>query len=485
MQDAQSPSDAGADSGEQPRRAALKLRDAETVAATRRDMFGDGSLIDSLGGSPKAADEAQGEPGADAAEAGPQEPGLPESAAPEAGAGEPDLPVHQPLPDASADAPPPGPETPPERDAESRDADEKAGRGSGDRREEPRFANPAASPFAQIPQSLDSIIDSFAAEPSTPDPESPAPEPGGPGFVPPPRYGSLAPRAEADGFQSGEAQAAAPAPIPSTMAVSSIFDGLGPAEPATEEDDPAGRALPFGTGSPDIPMPAPPPEVAPPSAGWPGDDLVPTSGERGLDVNDLVSFGLDGHARVGGDAAADSPEQLELPAVPAAPPDPEPAAPEVALPRYAEPPAMRPFPDAIEPPDTPSPIGPIVTAAPGADPEPGERSRYAGASDDPSRPMFEATAKIAAEANATAEALDHLKRLLVQNAPGGEPVRSAADAGPLNLLGDPAQFAIRERVPMLPLPVPPERSRVKGIYLMGFLTGLALSLMAGLALYLL
>jgi hypothetical protein len=33
--------------------------------------------------------------------------------------------------------------------------------------------------------------------------------------------------------------------------------------------------------------------------------------------------------------------------------------------------------------------------------------------------------------------------------------------------------------------VPPERSRVKGIYLMGFLTGLALSLMAGLALYLL
>ncbi|HEY7552653.1 MAG TPA: hypothetical protein VH913_24410, partial [Hyphomicrobiaceae bacterium] len=82
MQDAQSPSDAGADSGEQPRRATLKLRDAETVAATRRDMFGDGSLIDSLGGSPKAADEAQGEPGAGAAEAGPQEPGLPESAAP-------------------------------------------------------------------------------------------------------------------------------------------------------------------------------------------------------------------------------------------------------------------------------------------------------------------------------------------------------------------------------------------------------------------
>jgi hypothetical protein len=38
---------------------------------------------------------------------------------------------------------------------------------------------------------------------------------------------------------------------------------------------------------------------------------------------------------------------------------------------------------------------------------------------------------------------------------------------------------------MLPLPVPPERAGVKGIYLLGFLTGLALSLMAGLALYLL
>jgi hypothetical protein len=269
------------------------------------------------------------------------------------------------------------------------------------------------------------------------------------------------------------------------MAVSSIFDGLGPAEPAAEDDDPAGRALPFGTVSPDIPMPAPPEEATPPAAGWPGDDLAPTSGERGLTADDLVSLGLDSGARIGGGLAAGSPEEAELPAVPAAPPDPELSTPEVPLPRYAEPPAMRPFPDPVEPPGAPSPMEPIVTAAAGADPEPGERSRYAGAADDPSRPMFDATAKIAAEANATAEALDHLKRLLVENAPGSEPVRSAADAGPMNLFGDPAQFAIRERVPLLPLPVPPERTRVKGIYLMGFLTGLALSLMAGLALYLL
>ncbi|HEY1244006.1 MAG TPA: hypothetical protein VGF29_04155 [Hyphomicrobiaceae bacterium] len=461
MQDAQSPPDTDAGSGEQPRRATLKLRDAETVAATRRDMFGDGSLIDSLGGSPQAADEAQSEPGAGAPEAGPQEPGLSESAPPEAGARAPDLPVHQPLPDASADVAPPAPETPPERDAGSRDADEKADR-SGDGREEPRFANPAASPFAQVPQSLDSIIDSFAAEPSLQPPQAPAPDPAEIGGSPP-----------ADGVPPDRARA--------PRAVSSIFDGLGPAEPAAEDDDPAGRALPFGTVSPDIPMPAPPHEATP-AAGWPDDDLVPASGERGLAVNDLVSLGLDSHARVGGSAAADSPEEPELPAVPA---DPEPAALEVALPRYAEPPAMRPFPDAIEPPDTPSPIEPIVTAAAGADPEPAERLRYMGASDEPPQPMFDAAAKIAAEANATAEALDHLKRLLVENVPVGEPVRSAADAGPLNLLGDPAQFAIRERVPMLPLPVPPERTRVKGIYLMGFLTGLALSLMAGFVLYLL
>jgi hypothetical protein len=482
MQDAQSPSDADAGSGEQPRRAALKLRDAETVAATRRDMFGDGSLIDSLGGPPRAGNEAQSQPGAGTAEAGPPEPGLPESAPPEAGASEPDLPVHQPLPEASADAPPPGPETPPERDPESGDADEKAGH-SGGGREEPRFANPAASPFAQVPQSLDSIIDSFAAESSTPDPESPAPEPGGPGFVPPPRYGSLAPRPEADGFQSGEGQAAAPAPIPSPMAVSSIFDGLGPAEPAAEDDDPAGRVLPFGTMSPDIPMPAPPPEeAAPPGAGWHGDDLLPASGEGGLAADDLVSLGLDSDARVGGGVAPDSPEEPEPPA---AQRGPEPSAPEVPLPRYAEPPAMRPFPDPIEPRGTPTPLEPIVTAAAGADSEPGERSRYVRASDEPSRPMFDATAKIAAEANATAEALDHLKRLLVENVPGDEPDRSPADAGPLNLLRHPAQFTIRERVPMLPLPVPPERTRVKGIYFLGFVTGLALSLMAGLALYLL
>jgi hypothetical protein len=207
-------------------------------------------------------------------------------------------------------------------------------------------------------------------------------------------------------------------------------------------------------------------------------------------MNDLVGLGLDSHARVGGGVAADLPEEPELPAVPSAPPDPEPSAPEVPLPRYAEPPAMRPFPNPIEAPGAPSPIEPIVTAAAGADPEPGERSRYLGASymgasDDPSRPMFDASAKIAAEANATAEALDHLKRLLVENVPGGEPVRPAVHAGSPNLLGDPAQFAIRERVPMLPLPVPPERAGVKGIYLLGFFTGLALSLMAGLALYLL
>jgi hypothetical protein len=40
-----------------------------------------------------------------------------------------------------------------------------------------------------------------------------------------------------------------------------------------------------------------------------------------------------------------------------------------------------------------------------------------------------------------------------------------------------------EPAPLLPLPVPPQRASSRGVYLLGFLTGLALSLMAGVVLY--
>ena len=46
-------------------------------------------------------------------------------------------------------------------------------------------------------------------------------------------------------------------------------------------------------------------------------------------------------------------------------------------------------------------------------------------------------------------------------------------------------FVASEPAPLLPLPVPPAEPTREGIYLLGFLTGLGLSLMAGVALYLL
>jgi hypothetical protein len=125
----------------------------------------------------------------------------------------------------------------------------------------------------------------------------------------------------------------------------------------------------------------------------------------------------------------------------------------------------------------------------------------------PSSPLFDAAAKIAAEANATAEALENLKRLLGHTIPRLEPVETAyrpdrtseriapadplADGLRLRMRGmqgmqpeQPPPFtALHEPAPLLPLPVPPPRASSRGVYLLGFLTGLALSLMAGGVLY--
>jgi hypothetical protein len=93
-------------------------------------------------------------------------------------------------------------------------------------------------------------------------------------------------------------------------------------------------------------------------------------------------------------------------------------------------------------------------------------------------PMFDAAAKIAAEASATAEALENLKQLLKQNVPPEAPPS-------MNLRGEASPFVANAPAPLLPLPVPPADPPRKHIYLLGFLTGLGLSLMAGIALYLL
>ena len=55
MQDAQGPTDSEDGASDSPRRASLRLRDAEAVASVRRDMFGDGSLLELAGGTAAGA----------------------------------------------------------------------------------------------------------------------------------------------------------------------------------------------------------------------------------------------------------------------------------------------------------------------------------------------------------------------------------------------------------------------------------------------
>jgi hypothetical protein len=133
-------------------------------------------------------------------------------------------------------------------------------------------------------------------------------------------------------------------------------------------------------------------------------------------------------------------------------------------------------------------------------PEPREVAGFPGF--DPDRPALdpatgtsaEATAKIAAQANATAQVLDNLQRLLSKtvspapSAPQPQPVRPhdpphSPHSAAFHRPRDPMPFT-RERAPMLPLPVPPpERTGSKKVYLLGFFTGLVLSVMAGAALF--
>jgi hypothetical protein len=104
-----------------------------------------------------------------------------------------------------------------------------------------------------------------------------------------------------------------------------------------------------------------------------------------------------------------------------------------------------------------------------------------------------ASAKIEAEANATAQALDNLQRLLSRTAapaaplPPQQPFRpQAATHRPHNPhfrlpQDDPY---VHDMAPMLPLPVlPDEDADDRRVYVLGFLTGLVLSVMAGAALY--
>jgi hypothetical protein len=113
----------------------------------------------------------------------------------------------------------------------------------------------------------------------------------------------------------------------------------------------------------------------------------------------------------------------------------------------------------------------------------------------PPKASAAASAKIEAEANATAQALDNLQRLLNKTAapaapPPSQPQQSfrpqAATHRPhkphFQLPKDDPY--VHEMAPMLPLPVlPSEDAADRRVYLLGFLTGLVLSVMAGAALY--
>ena len=172
-----------------------------------------------------------------------------------------------------------------------------------------------------------------------------------------------------------------------------------------------------------------------------------------------------------------------------------------ASPAFAEPSELAYAPRFAEPMAPPSFRGPLEPSSAHGFPEPQVMPAYTDPAESAAQPMFDAAAKIAAEAQATAEALDNLRGLLAHGAPGQqEPIElpghdPALDLGHtpgyasvrFNLHGDQTPFPSSGPAALMPmpLPVPPERSGIKGIYVLGFLTGLGLSLMAGIALYIL
>ncbi len=520
MQDAQGPRDSEDGAGDAPRRAGLRLRDAEAVATVRRDMFGDGSLIDTLAGPPAAPEAASGTPPGPAASAQPVEP------------------------------------SPPEADAAEGDGDTTRQQGL----DAAGLAAPV--PFANVPQSLDAIIDSFPSEPSAGQPHLPGNEAEA-------NLAASVPDAPAVPGMAADASEplsiAVPAIAQPQTGISSLFDSLGgiveqhsdgvrpteeppaPSAPILELDmsmlerSPGRRrlmrpkaespaaALPTGAPHPSIgPEPQAPEiqstetETNEDQPGEPDLDMsmlerLPTrpvlqpepqadddteAGEIGAVALSPADAMAEPDARPGdferGDAA-DAPQGFgELPqgldaspfietlAMPALAESSEPG------PRYSEPSAALYALGSPEPQVLPAHTDPVESAA---------------------QPMFDAAAKIAAEAQATAEVLDNLRRFLapgppglqgpielpgddtghvVENAPPHFPARSPPHAPPhtpvrLNPHGGPTPFQSSGPAALMPmpLPIPPDRKGTKSIYVLGFLTGLGLSLMAGVALYLL
>jgi hypothetical protein len=240
--------------------------------------------------------------------------------------------------------------------------------------------------------------------------------------------------------------------------------GAGPADPDVEPLKPPSLVTnpePVNAVSPFPGPPAWPPYMDPPGS----DPEVSTSAPSGLPPYIELSVHSDPE-----EAATAEPTHLDDP--------PRPGAVRGDMPAFDEPPP------APAPRDAPrfhtvEPTAPPVEAAP----------RTTAAS-----------AKIAAEANATAQALDNLQRLLSKAVPPA-PTPSPAIASPLPpepqmyrsqhppqrphfQMPQDNPFAPDMPPPMLPLPMRhTDDASDRRVYVLGFLTGLVLSMVAGLALY--
>jgi hypothetical protein len=400
MEDAQFPPEAGEVKGAPVRRSGMRLRDAETVAATRLDMFGDNSLRETLAGAPGTN---EGEAAGDAAEpvvantaVDVSPPDIPQLPVVEA-APQPSLPVHL---------------------------------------ESAAFEPVAADVARDLHPG-----DVGALQIGLPEPEAPVP--------------------------------ALPAPSAPHSEVFSIFNALDTAERRAETE-------------------------------WNG------KAEPGS-IEDLLVPPQELRVRLGGDAVLNGAAPWDAEASPRTviealemPPFREDS---VALSEPALHNFSPPFPDSSVDAGPFRPSGPPPFREELAPPTPmlDAAAPSMPMLDDaaPSMPVLDAAAQIAAEADATAQALENLQRLLESKLPD-EPTRPVAHsaAQPDRAFGahafSPPPMVEGMRIgpqteahslagtmaPMLPLRVPSEfRSGRGGIYLLGFLSGLGLSLMTGIVLY--
>lgn len=455
MGDAQVPPEDGDARATPARRQALRLSDAEDVAATRLDMFGDPSLKEALVGQPPS-------PGVAAvplsAAQGPADPPPPEGAADDGA-------QPAPLDEAPSDAPPSVALPPPGVGQDP---------GAG--------VVPVVEAGEHAP---DAVAQPASADPAETQPGTPSEQP--PSGTEPPEAelapAAFAPQASAEASPSLSAQDAA--------------------EEAAQEDrhrkEAAETAAPFGS-----------PFMMPPGSSEYEDMSTGPINERPRFRDELIR--PIASSPIVSDAALPDAGLPPAPELPQDPPFMESPAqlPEERLPEeqvyevqiYEEripedPPGVPTFPEFSE-------VSPYPEEGPAyhePSPMPAEPA--------PPPPLFDAAAKIAAEADATAEALDNLKRLLGPTMPHLQPLETAyrpdrsgerivppdpladglrlrmqAIEGMHGMQAEPPPFMGHEPAPLLPLPMPPpQRASGRGVYLLGFLTGLALSLMAGGVLY--